>query len=300
MTDLFPGFREAVIGAAGAEIHCRIGGEGPPLVLLHGYPQNHAAWHRVAPVFARHFCCVIPDLRGYGQSSVPAPDNKHEVYSKRVMARDIVEVMHSLGYQRFSMLGHDRGARVAYRLALDVPERVERLGILEVIPTGEMWESFDAAMAMSAYHWTFLAQPHPLPERMIAADPVAYLEWTLASWAQKKSLADFHAKALDSYRSAFAQLDRINAFCEDYRAGATVDRALDDADLRFGRKIDPPLHFVWSHHGFPARTGDPLGLWRKWARQVSGEAVDAGHFVPEESPDGVLQAFLPFFSAAPN
>ena len=300
MTDLFPGFREAVIGTAGAEIHCKIGGEGPPLVLLHGYPQNHAAWHRVAPVFARHFCCVIPDLRGYGQSSVPAPDNKHEVYSKRVMARDIVEVMHSLGHGRFSMLGHDRGARVAYRLALDVPERVERLGILEVIPTGEMWESFDAAMAMSAYHWTFLAQPHPLPERMIAADPVAYLEWTLASWAQKKSLADFHAEALDSYRSAFVQLNRINAFCEDYRAGATVDRALDDADLRSRRKIDPPLHFVWSHHGFPARTGDPLGLWRKWARRVSGEAVDAGHFVPEENPDGVLQAFLPFFGAAPN
>lgn len=297
MSELFPGFRTATIAAAGAMLHCRIGGEGPPLVLLHGYPQSHAAWHRVAPAFARHFLCVVPDLRGYGDSSVPAPDGRHEAYSKRAMARDVAAVMRSLGHERFSLLGHDRGARVAYRLALDMPQRVDRLGILEVVPTGEMWRKFDAAMAMKAYHWTFLAQPHPLPERMIAADPVAYLEWTLASWSQGRSLAVFHPDALESYRRAFAQSDRIRAFCEDYRAGATVDRQLDDADLEAGRRIGAPLRFVWSRHGFPARTGDPLGLWRAWANDVGGEAVEAGHFVPEEDPDGVLRAFLPFFGA---
>ena len=293
--DLFPGFKTRRLAGEGADLFCRIGGEGQPLVLLHGYPQTHAAWHRVASSLVKHFTCIVPDLRGYGESSVPVPAGTHETYSKQAMARDVVAIMAGLGYPRFSILGHDRGARVAYRLALDLPGHVERVGILEVVPTAEMWNRFDAEMAMSAYHWTFLAQPHPLPERLIAADPVAYLEWTLASWSEKGSLEAFAPAALDSYRRAYAQPDRVRAFCEDYRAGAGIDRELDDADFKAGRKIEAPLHFVWSSHGFPARTGDPMGLWHAWARTVTGDEVAAGHFVPEENPEGVLSAFIPFF-----
>lgn len=296
--DLFPGFETRRLAGEGAELFCRVGGEGPPLVLLHGYPQTHAAWHRVAPTLAKHFFCVVPDLRGYGRSSIPEPDADHRAYSKRAMARDIVAVMAALGHRRFNLLGHDRGARVAYRLALDAPEHVDRLGILEVVPTAEMWNRFDAEMAKSAYHWTFLAQPHPLPERLIAADPVAYMEWTLASWSQKGSLDAFAPAALDDYRRSYAQPDRVRAFCEDYRAGAGVDRALDVADFEAGRKIEAPLHFAWSSHGFPARTGDPMGLWRSWAKTVTGQSVEAGHFVPEENPEGVLSAFIPFLEGA--
>lgn len=296
--DLFPGFLSRRLAGEGAELFCRVGGDGPPLVLLHGYPQTHAAWHRVAPSLAKHFTCVIPDLRGYGESSIPEPAGTHETYSKRSMARDVIAVMAGLGHRRFSVLGHDRGARVAYRLALDAPECIERVGILEVVPTAEMWNRFDAEMAMSAYHWTFLAQPAPLPERMIASDPIAYLDWTLASWSEKGSLEAFDPGALESYRRAYAQPDRIRAFCEDYRAGAGIDRALDDADFKAGRKIEAPLHFVWSSHGFPAKTGDPMGLWRSWAKTVTGNEVEAGHFVAEENPEGVLSAFIPFFKGS--
>ena len=296
-TDLFPGFRSEIIEGDGARIFCRIAGEGPPLVLLHGFPQTHAAWHRVAPELARHFQCVVLDLRGYGQSTAPASDAGHETYAKRAMARDVVAVMRALGHRRFSLLGHDRGARVAYRLAFDMPEVVERVGIIEVVPTAEMWRHFDADMALATYHWTFLAQPRPFPERLIGADPVAFLEWTLVSWTLARNLGAFDARALGDYRRSVADPERIRAFCEDYRAGATFDRALDEADAAAGNKIAAPLHFVWSHHGFPARTGDPLALWRAWADTVSGQAVEAGHFVPEENPRGVVDAFLPFFQA---
>jgi haloacetate dehalogenase len=298
MTDLFPGFDTRRIEGDGAEIHCRIGGDGRPLVLLHGYPECHATWHRIAPRLAERFFCVVPDLRGYGESSVPPSDEKHAAYSKRAMARDIVAVMQSLGHERFSVLGHDRGARVAYRMAFDAPERVERLGILEVVPTGAMWRHYDAAMAMKSYHWTFLAQPGPLPERMTGPDPVAYLEWTLASWAKAGTLDAFDPAALDAYRRFFSEPGRIHACCEDYRAGATIDRLLDDADFTAGRRIAAPLHFVWSSHGFPAQTGDPLDLWRAWAHEVTGEPIDAGHFAQEENPQGVVDAFMPFFAEA--
>lgn len=293
--DLFPGFASRHIPGESAEIFCRMGGEGPPLVLLHGYPQTHAAWHRLAPELARHFRVIAADLPGYGASSVPAASPDHAAGSKRAMARDIVAVMAKLGHDRFSILGHDRGARVAYRLALDAPQHVERLGILEVVPTAQMWDSFDADMAMKAYHWTFLAQPHPLPERMIASDPIAYLEWTLASWTQAASLEAFDPSALEDYRRAFTDPERVRASCEDYRAGATIDRALDRKDREAGRKIKAPLYFVWSRHGFPAKTGKPLALWEKWAEHVAGEAVEGGHFLPEENPEAVLRAFVPFF-----
>jgi Predicted hydrolases or acyltransferases (alpha/beta hydrolase superfamily) len=298
MADLFSGFETRRIRGDGVDIHLRIGGAGAPLVLLHGYPQTHATWHRVAPELARHFTVVVPDLRGYGDSEAPADDQAHTVYSKRAMAKDIAAVMTGLGFDRFSVLGHDRGARVAYRLGLDLPDRVERLGIIEVVPTGEMWRAFNADMALGTYHWPFLAQPAPLPERLIGSDPDFYLEWTLKSWTKAKSLDAFDPEALAAYRIAFRQEARVAAVCADYRAGATTDRALDEADLAAGRRISAPLHFLWADGGFPSRTGDPLGLWRKWATDVTGSQVVSGHFAQEENPEGVLSAFVPFFEGA--
>lgn len=293
--DLFPGFATRAVDCGGVTIHCRVGGEGPPLLMLHGYPQSHATWHRVAPGLARHFTCVVADLPGYGASSVPEAAPDHRPYTKRAMGQAMAKLMERLGFRRFHLLGHDRGARVAYRLALDQPERVERLGIIEVIPTAELWARFSAELALKTYHWTFLAQPAPLPERMIGADPVAYLDWTLASWAKGRSLAAFEPAALEAYRRAFTDPARIHAMCEDYRAGAGLDRAHDERDRAAGRRIAAPLHFVWAAGGFPAATGDPLGIWRAWADEVSGNEIDAGHFGQEENPEAVLAAFVPFF-----
>ncbi|NIA68813.1 alpha/beta hydrolase [Pelagibius litoralis] len=292
--DLFPGFREERCTGADTEIYCRIGGDGPPLVLLHGYPQCHATWHRVAPSLAEHFTCVLPDLRGYGQSGIPGDDPEHRNYSKRRMAEDIVAVMQGLGHRSFRLAGHDRGARVAYRLAFDHPEAVERLAIIEVVPTQVMWASFSAEMALKAYHWPFLAQPAPLPERLIGSHADDYLDHTLASWTRDRDLAVFDTRALELYRSAFRDPARLHALCEDYRAGATCDRADDEADLAAGRKIAAPLHFIWGQAGFPAKAGDPLGIWRNWAENVTGSTTDSGHFSPEEDPTGTLAGLLPF------
>ncbi len=294
MPELFEGFESRIVPGDGCDIHLMIGGSGPPLVLLHGYPQNCATWHRIAPALAQSFTVIIPDLRGYGQSGVPVAGADSAAYSKRAMGRDVLAIMDQLGFARFRLVGHDRGARVAYRLAFDHPDRIEKLGIIEVIPTAEMWQRFDAAMGMSAYHWAFLAQPSPLPETLIAADPQFYIDWTLRSWTRDKSLDVFDTAALDLYRKAFSQADRVAAMCADYRAGATIDRALDEDDRAAGRKIAVPLHFVWSNRGFPARSGDPLGTWREWAETVTGQAIEAGHFAMEENPDAVLAALMPF------
>jgi haloacetate dehalogenase len=289
----FPGFATRDIEIDGATLHARIGGEGPPLALLHGYPQSHEMWRHVAPGLAKHFTTIAPDLRGYGRSSIPA-SRDGEGYSKRVMAADIVALMQALGHARFSVAGHDRGARVAYRLALDHPDRVVKLAVLDIVPTGEMWRGMDATLAMRVYHWMFLAQPEPLPERLIAGAPGEYLDHTLASWTATRSLAAF-GDALASYRAAFADPARVHATCEDYRAGATIDRALDDADLAAGRKIAAPLLALWGEQGIPAKGPDPLDVWRRWAHDVRGHGVACGHFMPEEAPDATLAALLDFF-----
>ncbi len=296
MTDLFPGFETARIAGDGAEIFCRIGGEGPPLLMLHGYPQCHAIWHRVAPALAGSFTCIVADLRGYGQSSIPEANEGHESYSKRRMARDFIAVMRELGHARFAALGHDRGARVAYRMALDHPDVVTKLGIVDVVTTHDMWGNFDADMALKAYHWPMLAQPHPVPETLISADPIWYLEHTLASWTKSKTLEPFDPSALALYRDAYSRPERVHAMCEDYRAGATFDRALDAEDRAAGRKVSMPMHFLWGANGFPAQTGDPLGFWRAWSDDVTGTELDSGHFGPEENPDAIVAAIAPFFA----
>jgi haloacetate dehalogenase len=293
------GFTQSRIGTNGTNLSVHRGGTGTPLILLHGYPQTHAAWAKVAPGFAGHFDVIVPDLRGYGESDVPPNDPGNHAYSKREMARDIVGLMDALGLPRAHVLGHDRGARVAYRMALDHPDRVDRLGIVEVVPTGDFWDAWNADLALRAYHWTFLAQPAPLPERMISADGRGYIDWTLSSWTHAGDLSPFTDASLASYRAQAADPARVAAMCNDYRAGATVDRALDEADRAAGRRISAPLHFLWAEGGFPARTGDPLALWRRWADDVTGsEVAGIGHFAMEEAPEAVLAAFLPHFGVA--
>ncbi|PWE29404.1 alpha/beta hydrolase [Maritimibacter sp. 55A14] len=290
------GFQQRFVETNGIRLSVHEGGEGAPLILLHGYPQNHMCWARVAPELARRYRVIVPDLRGYGQSDAPADDTDHRTYSKREMARDVAGLMDALGMERTDLIGHDRGARVAYRMALDMPERIRRLGIIEIVPTADFWDAWTAELALKAYHWTFLAQPAPLPERMIGADPVAYIDWTLASWTASRTLDAFAPAALEAYRRQASDPARVAAMCADYRAGAGIDRDLDRADRDAGRRIEAPLHYVWAEGGFPAQTGDPLGIWRRWAREVTGLPVSGcGHFAMEEAPEAVLAALAPAF-----
>jgi haloacetate dehalogenase len=289
------GFEKLRVDVGGVTLSAHAGGEGAPLILLHGYPQTHMCWAGIAPEFARHFRVIVPDLRGYGESDAPKDDPGHTVYSKRRMASDIVALADRLGLDRVHVLGHDRGARVAYRLALDHPERIARLGIIEVVPTADFWRAWTAEIAYKAYHWTFLAQPAPLPETLISADPVGYIEHTLRSWTMAGTLAPFAPDALETYRTQARDPIRIAAMCADYRAGATTDRALDEADRAAGRKIAAPLMFLCGRHGFPAQTGDPGALWSAWAGDVRTATCECGHFAMEENPQAVLKTFLPFF-----
>ncbi|WAJ27736.1 alpha/beta fold hydrolase [Antarcticirhabdus aurantiaca] len=294
---MFEGFEERFVDGDGAAIFCRIAGSGPPLLLLHGYPQTGAMWAEAAVRLAGHFTVVVADLRGYGRSDTPRDREKrnHSSYSKRAMARDMVAVMSHLGHRVFHACGHDRGARVAYRMALDYPERVGRLALLDILPTVEVWDAMDANAAIKSYHWPFLAQPEPLPETLIAADPVYYLEHTLRSWTKRKDLSAFSNDALDDYRAAFRQKGHIHAACEDYRAGATIDREIDEEDRAAHRRIQAPTFVIWGADYGVAKGGDPLAIWRRWCDSVEGAAVDAGHFLVEEAPEETLKHLLGFF-----
>jgi haloacetate dehalogenase len=298
LPELYPGFEARRFATAGAEIFARIGGEGPPLVLLHGYPQTHAMWHLMAPRLNQHFMLVIPDLRGYGSSSIPADDPDHFSYSKRAMAQDVCAIMDALGHKQFLVCGHDRGGRVAYRLALDEPSRVLRLAVLDIVPTYEMWHRLTPVLAMKIFHWTFLAQPAPWPERMIGADPIAWLDEKIGSWNGSGKLSVFAPEALEHYRAFFRQPERLHATCEDYRAGATYDLEADAADKAAGKKISCPVLALWGAAGIPGKTDGPLAIWRNWCSDVRGEAIDCGHFLAEEAPDATLAALLPFLQEA--
>ncbi|MBB3950839.1 alpha/beta fold hydrolase [Aureimonas jatrophae] len=292
---MFEGFETRIVPGAGADIFCRIAGSGPPLLLLHGYPQTGAMWAGIAPRLAERFTVVVADLRGYGQSSQP-DSRSGEHYAKRSMSNDMAAAMRELGHERFHLAGHDRGGRVAYRLALDHPEAVSRLAVLDIVPTLTMWERMDAARALSGYHWSFLAQPNPLPERLIGADPVFYLDHTLASWTASHSTSAFSPEALSEYRRAFNRPEAIHAACEDYRAGATIDRTHDEADRAANRRIAAPVLAIWGADGTPAKGGDPLDAWRPWvAGDLDGVEVPGGHFVVEEAPEDTLAALLAFF-----
>lgn len=292
--DLFPDFASQSVDTEEATIFCRTGGSGPALLLMHGYPQNHHMWHKVAPALAEHFTLVIPDLRGYGASSAPAAGADHAAYSKRAMARDMLDLMAAFGHDQFRIAGHDRGGRVAYRLALDFPEHVVRLACLDIVPTYDMWDNYDAEFAIKTYHWAFLAQPAPLPETLIGQAPVAFLDIKLASWTADKTLQAFDPRALDAYRQAFSLPKTIRGSCEDYRSGATYDRAADAEDLKSGMQISAPLLVILGESGIPASKMDGRAIWRRWARDLSYATVPSGHFMCEETPQATIDCLLPF------
>lgn len=289
---MFDGFTVQRVRTQGGAIHLRRGGGGDPILLLHGYPQTHAIWHHIAPRLARKFTVIVPDLRGYGDSDRPASDPLHVPYSKRAMAAELVEVMRALGHDRFAVVGHDRGARVAYRMALDHPQVVTKIASLDVIPTLTMWATMDWTRANRAFHWLFLIQSNALPERMIGANPTLWLDECLRRWSAPGFA--FAPEALAEYRRCFADPAVIHATCEDYRAGATIDVEHDKAD--YGkRRIAAPLLALWGEQGLAQRAADPLTVWREWAADVRGGPVRCGHFLPEEAPEetaSVLEAFL--------
>lgn len=287
---MFDGFSLELIETPEATIRVRHAGSGPPLLLLHGHPQTLAMWHLVAPQLAEEFTVVCADLRGYGESSKPASAPDHEPHSKRAMARDQIAVMQHLGFERFAVAGHDRGARVGYRMALDHPKVVSKLAVLDIIPTSEHFRRADASFAMGYYHWFFLAQPFDLPERMISADPDAYYH---SRRAFHKVI--FTPDALEDYRRAWNNPETIHAFCEDYRAAATFDRELDEQDHAACRRIACPVLALWGNNGPVGSWYDVLDVWRDWADDVQGRGIDSGHHIPEEAPDEMLSEFLAFF-----
>lgn len=288
----FDGFERKHIKTSEAQINVAVGGSGAPLLLLHGYPQTHLMWRKIAPRLAAQYTVVCPDLRGYGASSAPPTSTTHEPYSKRKMALDQVEVMESLGFRQFCVAGHDRGGRVGHRMAADYRERVQKLAVLDIVPTQKVYSSADWEVATAYYHWFFLIQPEPLPERLIGADPELYLRNCIRRWASKHDA--FEETVLQEYLKAFCRPETIHATCEDYRAGATIDLQHDAADV--AHKLTCPVLALWAQQGFSEKKYDVLATWRERAMNVSGRAIpDCGHFLPEEQPEVVLDELVRFF-----
>jgi haloacetate dehalogenase len=285
------GFERRRLPGFGIEVDVLVGGTGPPVLLLHGYPQTRLAWKAVAPLLVDRFTLVIPDLRGYGRSNKPEGDENHERYSKRVMALDQIETMRALGYAHFAVAGHDRGARITYRMALDHPHVVTRLALLDIVPTCDMWANANAASAMKSFHWYFLAQPRPLPEQLIGNASDFYLRTILKSWAGHGF--SFDPESLQDYGASFSDPACIHATCEDYRAGWTCDRQYDEADR--GRKITAPMLVLWGEQ-YGIGKADPLAIWSKWAEDVRGQSLPCGHFLCEEAPHATAEALGEFFS----
>ncbi|MEM9147500.1 MAG: alpha/beta hydrolase [Pseudomonadota bacterium] len=292
---MFEGFERFEIDTGEAVIRGVTGGAGPALLLLHGYPQTHAMWHKVAPALAERFRVIAPDLRGYGASSKPASTADHAPYSKRAIARDMAEVMTALGHERFDLCGHDRGGRVAHRLALDAEPRVRRLAVLDIAPTREMYRNTSEAFARAYWHWFWLILPSPQPERMICADPEAFLRYKCGHGSA--GMAPFAPEAWAAYLAAICDPATVHAMCEDYRAAASIDLAHDDADG--ARRLALPLLALWGQHGVIERCFDCLALWRERASDVRGTALPGGHYLAEELPDLITDHLIRFFEGAP-
>jgi haloacetate dehalogenase len=291
--DLFPGFRaERITVLEGIDIQAIVGGSGPPLLLLHGHPQTHAIWHRVAPALAQHFTVVACDLRGYGDSSKPPGDQDHANYSKRTMALDALSVMRALGFEAFRVLAHDRGARVAHRLAADHPQAVLRMALLDIAPTLAMYAQTSDAFARAYWHWFFLIQPAPLPERLIEADPAAYAVDVMGR--RSGGLSVFDPRALAEYQRCLALPGAAHGLCEDYRAAAGIDLEHDRADRDAGRRLTLPLLVLWGEQGVVQRCFEPLKEWTMVADDVAGGTLPCGHYIAEEAPEALLERVLPF------
>ena len=287
----FEGFEERTLETAAGPVFYRIAGNGPPLVLLHGYPQTSAMWHAIAPVLAQTYQVICPDLRGYGRSLKPATEASHSPYSKRAMGTDVLALMDHLGHDRFLIGAHDRGGRVAHRLAADRPERVIALSVLDIAPTREMYRDADSGFAHTYWHWYWLTLPQPFPERLISADPAFF--WLHKCGAGKAGLAPFVQQALDEYLTCFSTPEAIHSACEDYRAAATIDIAHDDADTSL---LQMPLLALWGQDGAIEAHFDCLSLWKERAANVQGWALPGGHYLAEQHPKEVLKAWLPFFA----
>jgi haloacetate dehalogenase len=290
----FPGFRAERVHVGAVDIACVVGGSGPPLLLLHGFPQTHLIWHRVAPRLAERFTVVAADLRGYGDSSKPAGDGAHTVYAKRAMAADQVGLMRQLGFEHFDLVAHDRGARVAHRLAVDHPAAVRRLVLLDIAPTLAMYEQTTEAFARAYWHWFFLIQPAPLPERLMQADPGAFLRDLMG--ARHAGMSVFDPGALAEYTRCLALPGAAHAMCEDYRSAASIDLEHDRADRAAGLRLTQPLRVLWGEHGVVQRCFKPLDDWRRVAVDVSGTTLPCGHYLPEEAPEPLLAELLAFLA----
>jgi haloacetate dehalogenase len=296
---LFAGFERRELHTSRGSVSAVIGGSGPPLLLLHGYPESLLMWHATAPLLAEHHTVVATDLAGYGASFRPRPTPDHVAHSKRAMARDQVEAMDQLGFASFAVAGHDRGARVAYRMALDHPERVERLAALDVVPTGDVWGRITPDVARGYWHWAFLALPAPLPERLIAGDPDAFFDLHVRDQLGMGEDPDRYPPAVvDSYRRSLHDAGAVEAMCEDYRAGATVDVEHDEIDREAGRRIECPVLVLWAARGgLPRFYPDVLDVWRPWAGDLRGAGIDAKHFLAEDSPEATADQLLAFLSS---
>ena len=282
-----PGFHSHMVRTDCGDVFVQTAGSGPPLLLLHGFPETSLMWHDVAPRLAADFSVIAADLPGYGRRACPADAPDHDPMSKRQTAATLIAAMRELGHDCFAIAGHDRGGRVAYRAALDHPDRIIALAVLDVIPTFDVWDKADARLALAFWPFSLLAQPAPLPERLLAAAPDAIIDNALSQWGSPPDC--FPAWLRQAYVEALSEPAHVHAICEEYRAAATIDRANDQADLDAGRRIACPVLALWSGKGALASwyeaDGGPLGLWRRWADQVAGQAIDGGHFFPEECPD---------------
>jgi haloacetate dehalogenase len=296
---MFDGFEALTVDADETTIFIRRKGNGPPLLLLHGFPETHAMWHAVAPMLGDAFTVICADLRGYGASGKPPSTPDHAPYSKAAMARDMVQMMERLGFSRFSVAGHDRGGRVAYRMALDHPDRIARLAVLDIIPTGEVFERADMHLALGYWPWSLLAQPEPLPERMIAAGADAVVDNALTGWGSDRN--SFPADVRAAYVVALRDPATVHAICEEYRAAATLDFAQDVNDRKMNRRIACSTLALWGKGGpldhWYADAGGPLGIWRDWASDVTGHPIEGGHFFPEHNPRETAVELRAFFDA---
>lgn len=287
----FDDFSTSLVVTGDVTIFVRYGGEGPPLLLLHGYPQTHMMWRQVADRLSSRFTIIAPDIRGYGRSTQPPERDGHAAYAKRLMATDMIAVMQAFGHDSFFVAGHDRGGRIAYRMALDHPHAVRRLSILDIIPTGEVWSRADARFALGYWHWPFLAQPSPLPERLIGSDPETF--FFKEQFPGAASFLD--PVGYRDYVECMSNPAVIRAMCDDYRAGASYDRALDQHQKGKVR-IDVPLQILWGSRGALEQWYDVLAVWREWGSEVEGQAIEGGHFLAEENPAATGDALLEFFS----
>ncbi len=289
---MFENFEQKQCNTSGAVINLRKGGNGFPLLLLHGYPETHMMWHKIAPWLAQEFTVVVPDLRGYGDSSKPEGDLDHYTYSKRAMAQDMAEVMTQLGCEEFFVVGHDRGARVGHRMALDHAQRVQKLAVLDIAPTYKMYMTADKIFATVYYHWFFLIQPFDFPERLIGSQPEYYLRACLKRWSA--DIAAFPPEVVEEYVRCFSDPATIHATCEDYRAASSIDLEHDEGDM--SQRVTCPLLALWGEKGFVGRRYDVLETWRERASDVRGGTIPGGHFLPEEAPEETYHALREFLS----